>query len=198
MASTLDIWTLHEAAEPPAPPFAARHRASGLLGGDRREGAEGAPGTARTYAITIGAKGTVSMNGAQSEQTLGVREELRPGATGVVADCERDEDGRMQLSASRRMVRTRVQTRSEDADAGPNALPAPEADGVVSRVLLEAVSGGQPLLVTRRAGPPPCWLTPTAGPRWSCSPPRRSRRVALGDDGRMAGMLGGDAVSPRM
>jgi hypothetical protein len=75
----------------------------------------------------------------------------------VVADCERAEDGRMQLSASRRMVRTRVQTRSEGG-AGPDALPATEADGVVSRVLLEAVSGGQappahpPRPACRRAG----------------------------------------------
>jgi prevent-host-death family protein len=51
------------------------------------------------------------------------------------------------------MVRTRVQTRFEDGDAGPDALPAAEADGVVSRVLLEAVSGGQPLLLTRRGRP---------------------------------------------
>ena len=33
------------------------------------------------------------------------------------------------------------------------ALPATEADGVVSRVLLDAVSGGQPLLLTRRGRP---------------------------------------------
>jgi prevent-host-death family protein len=59
----------------------------------------------------------------------------------------------MQLMTRRRMVRTRVQTRSDDADAGPDALPATEADGVVSRVLLEAVSGGQPLLLTRRGRP---------------------------------------------
>ena len=32
-------------------------------------------------------------------------------------------------------------------------LPAAEADGIVSRVLLEAVSGGQPLLLTRRGRP---------------------------------------------
>jgi hypothetical protein len=55
------------------------HRASGPLRGDRGEGIEGAPRTGRTYALTIGAKGTVSMNGAQSEQALGMREELRPG-----------------------------------------------------------------------------------------------------------------------
>jgi prevent-host-death family protein len=71
----------------------------------------------------------------------------------VVADCERGEDGRMQLMATRRMVRTRVQTRSDGADAATDALPATEAHGVVSRVLLEAVSGGQPLLLTRRGRP---------------------------------------------
>jgi hypothetical protein len=61
----------------------------------------------------------------------------------VVADCERAEDGRMQLSASRRMVRTRVQARSEGG-AGPDALPATEADvwsvsrrGLPAAVLLE-------------------------------------------------------------
>jgi prevent-host-death family protein len=40
-----------------------------------------------------------------------------------------------------------------DADAGRDALPAAEADGVVSRLLLDAVSGGQPLLLTRRGRP---------------------------------------------
>jgi prevent-host-death family protein len=70
-----------------------------------------------------------------------------------MAGDERNEDGRMQLMARRRMVRTRVQTRSMDADAGRDALPAAEADGVVSRLLLDAVSGGQPLLLTRRGRP---------------------------------------------
>ena len=55
--------------------------------------------------------------------------------------------------ARRRMMRTRGQACSENADDGPEALPAAEADGVVSRVLLEAVSGGQPLLLTRRGRP---------------------------------------------
>ena len=32
-------------------------------------------------------------------------------------------------------------------------LPAAEADGIVSRLLLGAVSGGQPLLLTRRGRP---------------------------------------------
>jgi prevent-host-death family protein len=70
-----------------------------------------------------------------------------------MAGGERNEDGRMQLMARRRMMRTRVQTRSMDADAGWDALPAAEADGVVSRLLLDAVSGGQPLLLTRRGRP---------------------------------------------
>jgi len=55
--------------------------------------------------------------------------------------------------ARRRTVRTRVLARCGDADAGLDALPATEADGVVSRVLLEAVSGGQPLMLTRRGRP---------------------------------------------
>jgi prevent-host-death family protein len=32
-------------------------------------------------------------------------------------------------------------------------LPAADADGIISRLLLEAVSGGQPLLLTRRGRP---------------------------------------------
>jgi len=55
--------------------------------------------------------------------------------------------------ARRWMVRTRVQARSDQEDAGPAALPATESDGVVSRLLLDAVSGGQPLLLTRRGRP---------------------------------------------
>ena len=37
--------------------------------------------------------------------------------------------------------------------AATAALPATEATGVISRVLLDAVSGGQPLLLTRRGRP---------------------------------------------
>ena len=56
--------------------------------------------------------------------------------------------------ATRRMVRTRgTDALIDDAYAGPDALPATEASGVVSRVLLDAVSGGQPLLLTRRGRP---------------------------------------------
>ena len=55
--------------------------------------------------------------------------------------------------ATRRMTRTRVQARYRDASAGTDALPAAEARGAVSRVLLDAVSGGQPLLLTRRGRP---------------------------------------------
>jgi hypothetical protein len=116
----------------------------------------------------------------------------------VAASWERAEDGIMPVMTKRRMVRTWVGTRSEAGDAVPDALPATEAGGVVSRVPLKAMSGGQSSCPPAAAGPPPCWFTATAGPRGSCSPPKRSRRAALGDEDRMAGMLGGDAVSPRM
>jgi hypothetical protein len=54
------------------------------------------------------------MNGAPIGVNVGCAGRAEAGrAADVVEDCERAEDGRMQLSASRRMVRTRVQTRSE-------------------------------------------------------------------------------------
>jgi hypothetical protein len=56
MASTADAWVPHAAAEPPNPLLSLPvHRASRLLRGDSREGAEGAPGTGLIYALTIGA-----------------------------------------------------------------------------------------------------------------------------------------------
>lgn len=55
--------------------------------------------------------------------------------------------------ATRRMTRTRVQARYRDAYAGTDALPAAEARGVVSRILLDAIAGGQPLPLTRRGRP---------------------------------------------
>jgi hypothetical protein len=67
MASTADIWTPHAAAEPPAPFLSLPvHRPSGPLRGDRGEGIKGAPRAGRTYALTIGAKRTVSMNDANA------------------------------------------------------------------------------------------------------------------------------------
>ncbi len=54
---------------------------------------------------------------------------------------------------TRRMTRTRVKARYRDAHAGTDALVAAEASGVISRLLLDAVSGGQPLLLTRRGRP---------------------------------------------
>jgi prevent-host-death family protein len=55
--------------------------------------------------------------------------------------------------ATRRMTRARVQARCRDACAGTDALPAAETSGAVSRLLLDAVAGGQPLLLTRRGRP---------------------------------------------
>ena len=51
-----------------------------------------------------------------------------------------------------RVVRTRGETRNHEAYAS-DGLPATEAAGVISRALLDAVSGGQPLLLTRRGRP---------------------------------------------
>ena len=51
-----------------------------------------------------------------------------------------------------RVVRTRREMRGQEAYAA-GGLPATEAAGMISRVLLDAVSGGQPLLLTRRGRP---------------------------------------------
>jgi prevent-host-death family protein len=51
-----------------------------------------------------------------------------------------------------RVVRTRGETRNYKAIVA-GGLPATEAAGVISRVLLDVVSGGQPLLLTRRGRP---------------------------------------------
>jgi prevent-host-death family protein len=51
-----------------------------------------------------------------------------------------------------RVGRTRGEMRNHDAYVA-GGLPTTEAAGVISRVLLDAVSGGQPLLLTRRGRP---------------------------------------------
>ena len=67
MAPTADTWVPQAAAEPSIPSLSLPvHRASALLWGGRREGAEGAPGTGRTVSSPEGAKGTVSVNDANA------------------------------------------------------------------------------------------------------------------------------------
>jgi len=51
-----------------------------------------------------------------------------------------------------RVVRTRGELRNHEAYVA-DGLPTTEAVGVISRALLDAVSGGQPLLLTRRGRP---------------------------------------------
>lgn len=115
---------------PPPPPFAARTPRLRAAPGDRGEGIEGAPRTGPTYALTSGAKGTVSMNGAQSEQARG-RREKQASAVGR---------RRWEVRAWVRCeaiggARGRAATRSVEALwSAPvvAALPSTEAAGVVS------------------------------------------------------------------